>query len=32
MPVINDFPVTIYIRDINEQQGEAFAQIKKSLA
>lgn len=29
MPVVNDFPETIYVRDINEEQGEAFAEIKK---
>ena len=29
MPIINDLPQTIYIRDISQEQGEAFAQIKK---
>lgn len=29
MPVINDFPTTIYVRDIEEAQGEAFSKIKK---
>lgn len=28
MPIINDFPQTIYVRDINEEQGKAFAEIK----
>lgn len=29
MPIINDLPQTIYIRDISQEQGEAFSQIKK---
>lgn len=32
MPIINDFPQTIYVRDINEEQGEAFAKIKKQFS
>ena len=28
MPIINNFPDTIYVRDISEEQGEAFAKIK----
>ena len=29
MPVINDKPETIYVRDISEEQAESFAEIKK---
>lgn len=31
MPVINDTPETIYVRDISEFEAECFAEIKKKL-
>lgn len=32
MAIINDFPQTIYVRDIGEQQAEDFAIIKKQFS
>lgn len=31
MPIINDTPETIYVRDISELEAECFAEIKKKL-